>query len=321
MSTSGQGSRRTALIILIALCIHLLLLVVLLIPDFQNNFIITPELQGSDTPVIFDSPSSSTTPPSPAPSLSHEDWGNMTAAPSTFGIPPDEESDTVSPPAPIPHTEQNADDETDPTDSDSETSQEVPLPSPSEQNTKMAPTQFIDDPSIAPPASNRKGRTRKSLLQAIPLSEEQKKIAQQLAQLKEGYIQQTKTMGTHLITMVGGDPSKMATADQIKYSRYAAKMQWSLQQSFYGNGHKFKYTKPIMSTIRVFCSLARNGSLQEVQLLNGSGNAAFDQYVKYVFAQAALSFPPVPGFIKEEPYNTIWLIDVNVHGPIGWPPY
>ena len=58
-----------------------------------------------------------------------------------------------------------------------------------------------------------------------------KKAQQALAGITKGYLEQLTQEGNNLIKTIGGDPNKKPSTEQLKYERYLAKIQWSIQSA------------------------------------------------------------------------------------------
>lgn len=146
----------------------------------------------------------------------------------------------------------------------------------------------------------------------------QKQQAQKaLAQITRGYLEQLSHEGENLIKTIGGDPTKMPSAEQLKYERYLAKIQWCLQNAHNIHRDKCQMHEPIQTTMRVYFTLNREGKMADLKIIQSSGDTFVDRYIKSLFETASSSFPPVPAYIKEEPYPLLYTVMVcwNVSNP------
>lgn len=136
------------------------------------------------------------------------------------------------------------------------------------------------------------------------------KASQALAGITRGYLEQLQHEGENLIKTIGGDPNKRPTDEQLKYERYLAKIQWCLQNAHNINQEKCP-PQPLQATMKVYFILHRNGTMEQLKIVQSSGNAFADQYILGLFTTAASSFPPVPAYIKEDPLPLWYTVMIN----------
>ena len=169
----------------------------------------------------------------------------------------------------------------------------------------------------APPASRSfiEGRVEASSKQKTSVKKLQAQKA--LASMTRGYLEQLKQEGENLIKTIGCDPNKMPSAEQLKYERYLAKIQWCLQNAHNINRDKCQMHGPIEATMRVYFTLDRKGKMADLKIMQSSGDPFVDRYIQSLFEQASSSFPPVPAYIKEDPYQLLYTVMVcwNVASP------
>jgi TonB family protein len=159
---------------------------------------------------------------------------------------------------------------------------------------------------------------KSSKIQKSSKSSEKKLQAQKaLASMTRGYLEQLKHEGENLIKTIGGDPNKMPSAEQLKYERYLAKIQWCLQNAHNINRDKCQMHEPIEAIMRVYFTLDRNGKMADLKIIQSSGDPFVDRYIHSLFEQASSSFPPMPAYIKEDPYQLLYTVMVcwNVANP------
>ena len=132
-----------------------------------------------------------------------------------------------------------------------------------------------------------------------------------------GYLEQLTQEGENLIKTIGGDPTKRPSTEQLKYERYLAKIQWCLQNAHNINREKCQMHEPIETTLQVMFVLNRSGKMSDLKIVQSSGNAFVDRYIKSLFEFASSSFPPLPAYIKEDPYHLLYTVMVcwNVSNP------
>lgn len=131
-----------------------------------------------------------------------------------------------------------------------------------------------------------------------------------LAQLTKGFLEHIKNEGKDRIT-IEGQEGITPTADQLKHERYIEKLSWCLQNSFKINRDKFPVTNPIKTMVKVYLALNKNGTVQELHIVESSGNQLLDRFTQFVFQDASSSFPPVPQYLPHNPYKVIYIIEIN----------
>jgi hypothetical protein len=110
-----------------------------------------------------------------------------------------------------------------------------------------------------------------------------------------------------MLGMKRGIPSD----EQMKYERYLQKLSWCLQNSF--NIHKHQTPcKSADTEIHLFFSLNRDGILQQLHIKKSSRNKLLDDFVVFVFREASVSFPPVPGYLPDDPFQLTCIIPIKI---------
>ncbi len=132
-----------------------------------------------------------------------------------------------------------------------------------------------------------------------------------LAGITKGYLEQLTQEGNNLIKTIGGDPHKMPTAEQLKYERYLAKIQWCLQNAHDINRGKCENHHSIQATIKMHFKISRAGTMSDLRIVQSSGDQFVDKYIFSLFQYASSSFPPLPAYIKEDPYPLLYTVMVN----------
>ena len=173
-------------------------------------------------------------------------------------------------------------------------------------------------PVVSTVEPSKDSSAQKSTKQKNPIDSKKsdaqiKKIqAQQaLAGIMSGYLEQLQNEGENLIKTIGGDPNKKPTAEQIKYERYLAKIQWCLQNAHNINQDKCLNHEPVQAKLTLFFTLDRLGKMSNLRIMQSSGNNFVDTYILSLFNSASSSFPPLPSYIKEDPYSLFYTVLVN----------
>lgn len=150
-----------------------------------------------------------------------------------------------------------------------------------------------------------------------------KKARKALAGITQGYLQQLHNEGENLIKTIGGDPNKKPTAEQLKYERYLAKIQWCLQNAHSINQEKCQLKESIDTTMRIYFVLNREGKMTGFKIMQSSGKAYVDQYISSLFQFASSSFPPLPAYVKEDhlPLTYTVLVNWNTGSHMGFSRY
>lgn len=318
-----MNHKRTRIIIGITafvLALHACVLLFLFIfyhssPGSMREFNITNSVDASET-IFFDQPSQSENEESSFPPPNDEQWAQLNPRSGTLGSSmemPNEEfgiesngtetqgiQDTKSE-----NTDAQENDEAGGMVEDSTMQDEVIDLYPS------APTTFIHT------ANEFSANAQKSLsekkLSSKKHEQNAKKIAAQktIAGITRGYLENLKNEGDNLIKTLGGDPNKKPTAEQLKYERYLAKIQWCLQNAHSINMEKCQSQQPVEATMKLYFTLNRMGKMNDFRIIQSSGNAFADQYITSLFEFASSSFPPLPDYIKENPYPLFYTVMVN----------
>lgn len=166
----------------------------------------------------------------------------------------------------------------------------------------MQPSAQKVNPVQQKKASPRKTPQKKQTVPKPPLT---------LAQLTEGFLHQPKKhAGSYGISMLGikqGLPSD----EQMKYERYIQKLSWCLQNSYNIHAHRM----PAFSSdtiMYLLFTLSRDGTLQQLVVRKSSGNIFLDNFVVFVFREASVSFPPVPRYLPDDPFQMTCVIPLKI---------
>lgn len=188
-----------------------------------------------------------------------------------------------------------------------------PVEKPIQKASLVKNTQSQTPPRITKPKapSKKVSTSQKNPFINYPTPQNHPKPPITLAQLTQGFLNQRKEQsGSYGISMLGmkrGIPSD----EQMKYERYLQKLSWCLQNSFNINERK----TPRMSAdteIHLFFSLNRDGILQQLTLKKSSGSKLLDDFVTFVFQEASQSFPPVPSYLPDNPFQLTCIIPIKI---------
>ena len=307
MTIEQHDERQKFIVIVTAFIIHLLLCSSLFFTNFQpptgDIIYFSAADQPAEVPVIFQDPDMHNTP-------ADQQWAAMTARASQFGNPDDEMSAGFTQDESVnSHSNESASSDEEGEDGDQDTSSSVSgeYQPPTAIRDSTPGLQPMIDSSALSVSQRKKGGLTKT----------QKKAAQQLAVFTKGYLEQIGTNGNNIVSLVGGDPTKRPTAEQLKYERYWAKIQWCLQNSFKINYDRFVPTRSIHCIMKIFFSVDRQGRMHDLHIVQSSGNRTLDNFMHYAFDYAAGSLPPLPSFIKD-PYPMTWVVDVAIDAQPRW---
>ncbi|MCK5632238.1 TonB C-terminal domain-containing protein [bacterium] len=120
---------------------------------------------------------------------------------------------------------------------------------------------------------------------------------------KDNALQQTNS--NHLISITGKQKGQ-ATAEQLKHERYIKKLFDCIDVSLKYLKRTFSFTSmPKADTLKLLCLVDLNpqGKIVKFNIVQPSGTAQFDIFMKKVFYDAARSFPPLPASFKTSIYS------------------
>lgn len=311
--------RKKTTIILISLLLHLFVLVLLLIfyksPEHEWTYFDTSTMANTDIQTVF-----SELPPS----LAHEEppvtapyeqiWAELKPRASMLGNSMEIPEETIG---------IESDQEKSEPGADSQSAQVPDQPQPDDDG----PINHTSDEIMQAPlhsghiaALPEEFKIRPVTDKATKVTQKKRKAQKALASITRGYLEQLKNEGENLIKTIGGDPTKMPSAEQLKYERYISKIQWCLQNAHNINRDKCQMHKPIEASMRVYFTLKRDGTITDLKIIQSSGDAFVDRYIKSLFEMASSSFPPMPTYIKEDPYPMLYTVMVcwNVARPSSY---
>ena len=62
----------------------------------------------------------------------------------------------------------------------------------------------------------------------------------------------------------------------------------------------------------MYLALQRSGDIQSVRIAHSSGVPAVDDFMVFAFKDAGPSFPPVPNYVRTNPYVVMYTIDFGI---------
>jgi outer membrane biosynthesis protein TonB len=132
-----------------------------------------------------------------------------------------------------------------------------------------------------------------------------------LAQMTQGLIDQMTNEGNNTINMAGAK-NGTPTDEQLKYERYIARLIGCIQNAFHIQWNNFINKRTLFTHCSTHIAIGRDGHVQEVQIIQSSGFKDIDQLMINVIKYASSSFPPVPSYIKGDPFakNYGWKIEL-----------
>ena len=132
-----------------------------------------------------------------------------------------------------------------------------------------------------------------------------------LAQMTQGLIDQFTNEGQNTINMAGAK-NGIPTDEQLKYERYVARLIGCIQNAFYIQWNNFINKRTVFTYCATHIAVNRDGKVQDVQIIQSSGFKDIDQLMINVIKYASSSFPPVPSYIKGDPFakNYRWKIEL-----------
>lgn len=302
-----KQSRIILLVITVSLLVHLYLL--LLIKKYQQSFI-DHAIPEHIIPTFFSDDSSSSMPPPPPSPEENEEWAALRPGASML-------SDSLQE---IAHWQEPEAISYGP-DKESFAVKETPEEKIIKDDTIISHDSSlnISETSLAtitPPAQLSNPKNTDTTLSAI--AQKQQTAQAQLAQITKGYIEQLHNEGNNLIKTIGGNPNTLPSVQQLKYERYLAKIQWCFQNAHTINKEKCPVQEPCISSTRIYFSINRLGKMDNYHVLQSSGKKEVDDYIAFLFNYASHSFPPLPDYIKEDPYTYSCFISINFSTVPTW---
>lgn len=130
-----------------------------------------------------------------------------------------------------------------------------------------------------------------------------------LADITQGFMKKMGEQSSHYVNALSNNQGR-PTDEQIKIERYISKILKA-----YGDAEKIHYNKIIeiiknnksykenVALSYVGFGLNRNGQLTKLFIEKSCGIKELDDMLMYIFKQASSSFPPIPSYIKINPFE------------------
>ncbi len=315
-----DNSQKKLVIITASIVLHAVTLFVIFVlyhqpaHDLFADFDPSKAIDVTET-VFYDPPSQQSQ--GPAQSEPDQEWGQFKPRASTLG----DSMEMPDGPIGVEQPGQNSDESTTVSEDTQENGDDVGAPADTPHSLEFNPQIKFENEEPIVTSIGTKNDTQATPANAKTVTKKQARKA--LAGITRGYLQQLHDEGENLIKTLGGNPNKKPTAEQLKYERYLAKIQWCLQNAHSINQHKCMSQEPIEAAMRVFFVLDREGKMNNFKIVQSSGNAYVDQYMSALFASASNSFPPLPAYIKEDhfPLTYTILVNWNTTSPVGFSRY
>ena len=273
------------LIITLALLLHLLILIILFVPEstrLLNLFPSTPDsidsalkkdwaARQAPAPTVFYDPAQ--------PEQPHE-----TLAQTAQELQPDEQMNQAHE---IPATEQQA--------TEDETTQE-------ELQAPVIPAEQISPKEMAPAAPEEKPRRRKVARKRIKnqnaRAHDQQARKLNLSDIAHFFKEKIQDIPMGNMFMQG-DISKMPPDHQIIFERYRTKVGLIIENVV--NQHPCPVSNvPQNSPLKLYLELERSGKFTDLRVVQSTGIPAADDYCLFVYHEASKQFPPIPDCLDEK---------------------
>jgi hypothetical protein len=315
MNILRLGRNVTIIALILSLLFHVSTIVYIFIQKKTNPFITSEEQQQQELERIQKKET--------------EEWAETKARASNFGAPvffedsPDdphseneeeqspEQINTAGPPEITEPDELPA--ENNPTEES--VIEPTAVASPDFHNFNEVALQKITQPEPAQPIKKapRKKRTRTKKATPQQNNYTQARSAPKpplsLAQLTQGFMHHLKDEGKYAVSMLG-NKSGRPTEEQLKYERYLQKLGWCLQNAYNINSDRCPAI-PQDTTMHVNLILNRDGTTRHLAVSKSSQNLHLDAFTLFIFREASSSFPPVPDYLKVDPFAITYVITVG----------
>lgn len=123
-----------------------------------------------------------------------------------------------------------------------------------------------------------------------------------MADITQGFMNHINQRGEHHVTVIGANQGRV-TQEQLKYERYIQKIFACIQTSERIYHHKMNFHEKNDVHADINLALDRSGKMVGLNLVRSTGYRDLDDYILFVYQDASSSFPPVPHYIKEDPFT------------------
>ena len=131
-----------------------------------------------------------------------------------------------------------------------------------------------------------------------------------LLQIANGFLDHMKKNGKSRVNVIGNDNAK-PTEQQLREERYLERLNACIHNSYSIHRKQAPYLGREKKEMHIRVSLNKLGNLIDLQLLDSCGSRHVDQFILFLFRDAASSFPPLPSYVKHDPYTLNYTIFVN----------
>lgn len=131
-----------------------------------------------------------------------------------------------------------------------------------------------------------------------------------LLQIAHGFFDHMKKNGKSSVNIIGNDKAK-PTEQQLREERYLERLNACIHNAYSIHRHQSPHLGREKKALQVRVSLNKLGNLIDLQLLDSCGNRHVDQFIMFLFRDAASSFPPLPSYVQHDPYTLNYKIFVN----------
>jgi hypothetical protein len=122
-----------------------------------------------------------------------------------------------------------------------------------------------------------------------------------MADIAQGFMNHLHNQSEHHVTVIGNNHGRV-TAEQLKYERYIQKIFKCVQTSEKIYHQRMNFTAQMNVYADIDLVLDRNGKMLQLNLVRSTGYSELDEFILFVYKDASSSFPPVPQYIKEDPF-------------------
>lgn len=310
-------NRLLALIIILALLLHMIMMMVFMLNDQSHPLQCNPD-------TIQNHPVSKHT--------DEQQFANRKAAQSQFGAPvifQDEPEASVQPesqqePAseqeenkyeqsqePIPESqEQSLEKDTTPA-SINDSPQEHEQARDTHTTKPLTSSHTIQENTLSEPASSskqnnsthnaQKAQPKKKILRRTKTQVIEKNNFN-LSKLAQGFLDYARSTGDSLVEVRGGHDGP-PTDEQLKHERYWQKLAWCIQKTSKMYQDHYKKIPFIHTQTAWQMLLNRDGTIAHMVLVQSSGIQALDSLLQKVIQEASSAFPPVPAYFTGPYYK------------------
>jgi hypothetical protein len=131
-----------------------------------------------------------------------------------------------------------------------------------------------------------------------------------LLQIAHGFFDHMRKNGKSRVNIIGNEKAK-ATEQQLREERYLERLNVCIHNAYSIHRQQAPYLGREKRSLQIRVSLNKLGNLLDLQLLDSCGNRHVDQFIIFLFRDAASSFPPLPSYVQHDPYILNYKIFVS----------